>query len=74
MCHLEEKLKICLIKTVELTEKGWQTSYHTEINNQYATNSTSSVKKEAECFFEKALKNKGVTKIVEIIREETIDI
>jgi hypothetical protein len=66
----KKQLKISLIKTVELTKSGWKTSYHTEINDLYVSNSATIQQKEAELFFEEVLKNNGAIERKEVIREE----
>ena len=66
------KTKYCLIKTVELTNKGWETRYHVEVDDHYVSNSTSEVKENVDLFFEKILENKGATTRKEILREERV--
>jgi hypothetical protein len=65
------KKKISFIKTVELkSANSWDTSYHTEVNGRYVSNSVSHNKEQAESIFEKVLELHGTTKTKEVLREE----
>lgn len=64
--------KVCLIKTVELTESGWETKFHTEVDGSYVWNSSYQDSERANSFFEKVLENKGINKRKEVIREERV--
>jgi hypothetical protein len=64
------KKKICFIKTVEITKEGWETRYHTEVDDCYVSNSMFYCKETAEAFYETVLSRLGVTKVRETLRKE----
>ena len=64
------KKKIRFIKSVELKNaNSWETTYHTEVNGRYVSNSVSHNKEQAEAIFEKVLELYGTTKTKEVLKE-----
>jgi hypothetical protein len=74
MCWNKKKpvKKIQLIKEIELTKDGYKTCYYTKCNDRFVPNSLSTILTEADMFYDRFLKLKGVKYVKETLKEDII--
>lgn len=63
---------MALVKVLDLTDKGWEISYHIEVDGRYVSNSASKSEAVAKKFFQVLIENRGIHKISEVIIQEQI--